>query len=366
MKLAEITLRIVRLPLIRPYVLSYHTYVEFEPIIVEARGGDGRVGWGEGHISPGSSSETRAGGWAFCREHAQAVVGKDTGAAKATISAHAGASKVAATALITAIEMLEDHPALRIEREARLPLLTPFNSSAPAEIVAEVERRLEEGFRTFKIKVGKDADADARRVAAIQQAIAGRAAIRIDANRGFSEDDACRFAAALDPAGIELFEQPCDADDWDANAKVAAVSPVPVMLDEPICAVADIERAGGMRNVGFCKLKLKRFGGLALLEQALAAVRAHGMEPVLGDGLGTELSCWMEACVAIRTIRNAGEFNGFLKPKLRLLREPLPFAAGELVLSPGFRPTLDPGVLAANEIARERIKPAVVTMLSGD
>jgi hypothetical protein len=72
----------------------------------------------------------------------------------------------------------------------------------------------------------------------------------------------------------------------------------------------------------------------------------------------------MEACVAIRTIRNAGEFNGFLKPKLRLLREPLRFAAGELVLSPGFRPTLYPGVLAANEIARERIKPAVVTMLS--
>jgi L-Ala-D/L-Glu epimerase len=109
-----------------------------------------------------------------------------------------------------------------------------------------------------------------------------------------------------------------------------------------------------MRNVGFCKLKLKRFGGLALLEEALAAVRAHGMEPVLGDGLGTELSCWMEACVATWTIRNAGEFNGFLKPKLRLFREPLRFAAGELILSAGFRPTLDSGVLAANEIVRER------------
>jgi len=78
MKLAEITLRIVRLPLIRPYVLSYRTYTEFEPIIVEVRDDDGRVGWGEGHISPGSSSETCEGGWAFCREHAQAIVGKDT------------------------------------------------------------------------------------------------------------------------------------------------------------------------------------------------------------------------------------------------------------------------------------------------
>ena len=62
MKLHEITLRTLRLPLIRPYVLSYRTFTEFEPIIVEVRDADGRIGWGEGHISPGSSDETRDGG----------------------------------------------------------------------------------------------------------------------------------------------------------------------------------------------------------------------------------------------------------------------------------------------------------------
>src|SRR5438270_4677181 len=97
MKLQTLTLRTVRLPLIRPYVLSYRTFTEFEPIIVEVRDSDGRIGWGEGHISPGSSSETREGGWAFCREHAAAVVGKDTAAAKAFVTANMGASKVAAT-----------------------------------------------------------------------------------------------------------------------------------------------------------------------------------------------------------------------------------------------------------------------------
>src|SRR4051812_2814172 len=158
MRLQELTLRTVRLPLIRPYVLSYRTFNEFEPIIVEVRDRDGRTGWGEGHISPGSSRETREGGWAFCREHAAAVIGKTTRDAKASIAAHAGASKVAATALLTAIEMLEGHPLLTVDRELRLPLLTPFNSSTPDEIEPEVERRLEEGFRTFKIKVGKDVD----------------------------------------------------------------------------------------------------------------------------------------------------------------------------------------------------------------
>jgi L-alanine-DL-glutamate epimerase-like enolase superfamily enzyme len=270
-----------------------------------------------------------------------------------------GSSKVAATALLTAIEMLEDHPLLRIDREVRMPLLTPFNSSAPKEIVIEVERLLQEGFRTFKIKVGKDADDDGKRVKAIQQAIGGRATMRLDANRAYSEGEACRFAGALDPSGIELFEQPCDSEDWKANAQVASVSPVPIMLDEPICALADVERAGSIKNIGFCKLKLKRFGGLDLVREALDAVRANGMEPVLGDGLGIELGCWMEACVARVTVRNAGEFNGFLKPKVRLFAEPLQFSAGELILPPRFRPLIDRDILAAHETARERFAPAM-------
>lgn len=358
MRVQEITLRTVRLPLIRPYVLSYRTFTEFEPIIVEARDGDGRVGWGEGHISPGSSRETREGGWAFCRAHAAAIVGRDTADAKAILADDATDSKVAATALLTAIEMLEGHPLLAVEKEARLPLLTPFNSSRESDIEQEVEQRLGDGFRTFKIKVGKSADDDARRVKAIQRAIAGRATMRLDANRAYSQADGCRFAAALDPAGIELFEQPCPAEDWDANAKVASVSPVPVMLDEPICELADVKRASGVPNVGFCKLKLKRFGGLDLVREALDAVRACGMEAVLGDGLSSELGCWMEACVACVTIRNAGEFNGFLKPKVRLFAEPLRFTAGTLVMPAGFAPSMDADALVAHETVAERFAPA--------
>jgi len=354
MRLQEIVLRTVRLPLISPYVLSYRTFTEFEPIIVEVRDSDGHVGWGEGHISPGSSSETRDGGWAFCREHAAVVIGKETHEAKAMIARDVAASKVAATALLTAIEMLEGNPLLTVDRESRLPLLTPFNSSAPADIEREVEQCLSDGFRTFKIKVGKSAEDDSRRVKRIQRTIAGRATMRLDANRAYSEADACRFAAALDPAGIELFEQPCSAEDWEANAKVASVSPVPVMLDEPICALADVKRASTIANVGFCKLKLKRFGGLDRLHEALAAVHQSGMKPVLGDGLSSELCCWMEACVGRVKIRNAGEFNGFLKPKVRLFAEPLQFVAGALVLRSGFMPAIDANVLAAHQTARER------------
>ena len=161
------------------------------------------------------------------------------------------------------------------------------------------------------------------------------------------------FGSLLDDL-FAFFDQPCHSDDWAANAKVAKVSTVPIMLDEPICGLGDIERAADIDNVGFCKLKLKRFGSLDALRQALETVRECGMEPVLGDGLSSELQCWMEGCVAHHVIRNAGEFNGFLKPKVRLFAVPLRFENGALVMAAGFTPTIDPNVLAAHEIARGR------------
>ena len=115
--------------------------------------------------------------------------------------------------------------------------------------------------------------------------------------------------------------------------------------------------ASKIPNIGFCKLKLKRFGGLDLLRKALDAVREFGMESVLGDGLSSELGCWMEACIASVTIRNAGEFNGFLKPKDRLFADPLRFIAGNLVLPAGFVPRLDTDALAAHETACQRFAP---------
>ena len=334
------TIRQLRLPLLTPYRLSYHTFSTFEPILVCVTDSDGRFGFGEGHISPGSSSETREQGWAFCLGQASKLIGSSVEEAVSILNDVYWQSPVAATALMAAIEMLGGHELLEVDQPISLPLLTPFNALTYNEIDDEVENRLAQGFKTFKLKVGKDVESDIARATQIQKAVGGRAILRIDANRGYNQEDACRFVQALDPTGVALFEQPCASDDWDANAAVAKASDIPLMLDEPICSIADIERAATLENVGFCKLKLKRFGGLENLHTALLRVRELGMEPVLGDGLSSEPGCWMEACVARSTINNAGEFNGFLKPSVTLFKQPLHFADGHLHLQPG-KPELD-------------------------
>lgn len=343
----RITVRWLNLPLIRPYRLSYRTFETFEPFMVEVAEDEGRTAFADAHVSPGSSSETREGGWRFLNQWAARCVGQDCETAIAVLEAAFPESKVAATALLTAMELLEDSALVAVPEPCRLPLLAPVNATEPEAIAAEIDAGVAAGFATFKVKVGKDVAADLARVAAVQTAARGRATLRLDANRAFSRADALRFVAGLDPEGIELFEQPCAAEDWAANGAVAAASPVPLMLDEPICAIEDIERAGTMKGVGFCKLKLKRFGGLARLAEGLRAVRVHGMEPVLGDGLGSEIHSWLEACAARGTIDNAGEFNGFLKPKGRLFENPLPFVAGAIDLPAGYAPRLDAAALAA-------------------
>lgn len=363
MKLREITLYRADLPLVTPYRLSYRTFESFEPILVEIRDEDGRIGWGEQHISPGSSAETREGGWAFVNALAAEMAGLDVVAAKDRVLARVEESKVAATALVTALEMLEGVELLTTRGDRRVRLLTAFNATDRDGIAEEVERRLAEGFRTFKIKVGKDADADIDRVRWIQKCVAGRATLRIDANRAYSVEEGCRFAGALNPEGVELFEQPCAAEDWDGNAAVAAASTVPLMLDEPICAEPDIDRAATIDGVGLCKVKLKRFGGLARLRSAIEHVKARGLGAVLGDGLGAEINCWMEARVADGLIDNAGEFNGYVKirPEARLLAEPLAFDNGEMVLPSGWWPEMDREKLNRLIVARERHAPAMAS-----
>ena len=348
----SVEIRWLKLPLHTPYRLSYRTFMEFEPFIVTVRDGDGHIGWGEGHVSPGSSKETREGGWAFCAEQVKRLPGLAVGEARAVLLAAAPASPVAASAMVTALEMLGEHRALRSAVPVHQTLLAPFEASTPDDIAAEVERRLAEGFTTLKIKVGKNVEADLARVREIQRAARGRMTLRLDANRAFNRTDAIAFATGVDPAAIALFEQPCPTDAWEDNAAVAAVSNVPVMLDEPICTLTDIERAGAIPGVKFCKIKLKRFVGVGRLVEALDAIRANGMGAVLGDGLGADISAWMEAMAGAGRITAPGEFNGFLKLRQSLLTSPLPVDRTGMTVPAGFVPVPDEQRVAASTLAR--------------
>src|SRR5687768_1557808 len=117
----------------------------------------------------------------------------------------------------------------------------PVNVTVPAvgpEQAAEIVRR--GGCRTAKVKVaepGQTLAEDQARLEAVRDALGQSGAIRVDANGGWSVDDATRAIALLDRAagGLEYAEQPC--------ASVEELALVRRAVDVPIAADESIRRA---------------------------------------------------------------------------------------------------------------------------
>ncbi|OWT57640.1 mandelate racemase/muconate lactonizing enzyme family protein [Candidimonas nitroreducens] len=355
MKIERATVRQVSFPLSVPYKLATADLYEFTPFVLEFNDADGRSGWGEALIITGYTEETVEGSWRTAIELAQRLKGIQLKDAAAIVDTYANAHPGVVSATHAALDMLRDPSPFWTDKDLHVPLLAPCQAHEKHEIREEVEQLLEAGFKTFKIKVGYAWQDDLERMEHIQSCVAGRASLRLDANRSFSRADGQSFASHLDPRGIELLEQPCAADDWEANAQVAAVSTVPIMLDESIYGVADIDRAAAIPNVSFVKLKLKKIGSAEQLTAALQRIRTQGMTPVLGDGVSIELGCWMEACVAAQCIDNAGEMNGFLKARTRLFGNPLPFNQGAIRLPAKYWPQVDRAVLDAHTLRTHSI-----------
>ena len=62
-KIKKISCYYLNLDLIKPYKLSYKTFYNFKPFLINIIDDEGREGWAEQHISQGSSLETREFGW---------------------------------------------------------------------------------------------------------------------------------------------------------------------------------------------------------------------------------------------------------------------------------------------------------------
>lgn len=352
--IADIDVFRLRVPLVRPYKLSFGAVVAYDSLIVRLRAADGRTGSGEATLLTGYTDETIEQSWTSACGLADALAGAAHERFVGEVERIAPGAPFLATAFMTARDCLLAHPMLRVEAPTRVPILGILNETEPAPLEADIERQLAAGYTTLKVKVGFDVDADLRRVASIKAQVKGRARIRLDANQGYSADDAIRFVKALEPEGIELLEQPCAAGDWDSHMAVVPHAAVPLMLDESIYGIEDIDRAASLGAARFVKVKLMKLVSIDALAAAIERIRDRGMTPVLGNGVACDPGCWMEACVAARHIDNAGEMNGFLKPRARLLASPLDFDAGDIVLRPGQSGEIDERALEDHLVGRHR------------
>lgn len=346
----------LQLPLTVPYRLAFGEQHQFDVLLVAIQR-DGKTAWGEATILPGYTDETFESSWKTANEILER--GKTTHELRVAANHFLHDAPFTASAFLTALDWLNGHESLK--RSGRFELLGTVNgkSSEMNKLEQEVEALLAKGFKTLKVKIGWDPELDLRQVNSVRKIAAGRARLRVDGNQGYRRDQAEYFLKKLDPSDIELVEQPCAAGDWDSAVAISKVASVPLMLDESIYSLDDIDRAAQLKCANYIKLKLMKLGTLNILEKGLRQIADHGMKAVLGNGVATDLGCWMEICVGLSCVSTAGEMNGFLKTPVQLLKPALKYDKAHVILD-GNQPDIDLNAVARNTIEHSAAWPELM------
>ena len=339
--LESISLHRLEIPLKVPYKLAFGPVKHFDTVIARITDKDGNTGLGEATILTGYTEETIDQSWKFATAISQILISKSKSEIQTLLGSALSTNPFTVTALATAIEMATNTKLFSNHSETTIPILGVVNSEKIEDLEIEIENLLIKGFSTLKVKVGFEVNKDLLKVSNVQKVLKNRAKIRIDGNQGYSRSQAIHFIENLAPDGIELFEQPCHADDWDSALAIAKIAHVPMMLDESIYNCDDIKKAAKLNAATYIKVKLMKFGWLTELETALSLISELGMKPVLGNGVAGEVGCWMEALAAKKFITNSGEMNGYLKPISSILMNPLQFKNGGLLLEANYIPRID-------------------------
>ena len=130
----------------------------------------------------------------------------------------------------------------------------------PAEMAADaVEMHERFGVNTFKVKVGRAPELDIEAVRAVRDALPD-ADLYVDANRGWSYDDAVRAGDALAEFGVRAIEEPISVEDRAGRLRLAERWAVPLAGDESCISLAHVDRALEEGAVRAVSIKTARTG----------------------------------------------------------------------------------------------------------
>jgi O-succinylbenzoate synthase len=154
--------------------------------------------------------------------------------------------------------------------------------------VAQAEALRQEGYATFKLKIGRSQnfEADISRIQRLRQILGGMATLRLDANRSLSERSFMQLSDSLGLDGIEFVEEPLPTT--EANLRLARSGcGLPVALDESLISMQpeNLSTAEGITAVVLKPTllgleKTARFARLAI---------ARDIKPVIGSSFESSL-----------------------------------------------------------------------------
>jgi L-alanine-DL-glutamate epimerase-like enolase superfamily enzyme len=181
-------------------------------------------------------------------------------------------------------------------------------------------------FEILKIKLGSEEDR------AVLEAVRGETdrPVRVDANEGWSLDEAQARLEWLAEMDVELVEQPLPADRLAESRELRRTSPLPIIADESVHRAADIPHLA--EAFDGINVKLMKCGGLGEALRLIHVARAHGMKVMLG--------CMIESSLAVTAAAHLSPLVDYADLDGNLLITNDPFSGvrvegGRLVLPDG-------------------------------
>lgn len=107
------------------------------------------------------------------------------------------------------------------------------------EMYQRLEEKLQQGFHCVKLKIGAiDFSKELKLIQHIRESFGKeQIELRVDANGAFTPDNALQRLEALAKYDIHSIEQPIKQHQWKDMARLCAVSPLPIALDEELIGV---------------------------------------------------------------------------------------------------------------------------------
>ncbi len=178
-------------------------------------------------------------------------------------------------------------------------LISSVSSGTPNEMLELIEGFRAQGYRAHSAKAGGDPREDVERFRAIDSDNRGRGDyIHADANRGWTLDQALRFARGIADCDL-VIEQPCQT--IEECAELRKRTGLPIVLDESAVELPDLLRAIEHRACDGINLKVTRMGGLSRARIFRDVCSHAGLSCIIQDTGGSDIAAATVAHLAAST-----------------------------------------------------------------
>jgi L-Ala-D/L-Glu epimerase len=171
-----------------------------------------------------------------------------------------------------------------VESDITIGIASPDVMAAKAEVFKK------SGANILKVKLGKKAVEDVERIKKIRETVGSALKIRVDANQGWSFDDAVFALQAICKYDIEFCEQPMRTWYDDRLPELMKLSPVKIMADESVYNHHDARKQINSSSCHYINIKMAKSGGIFEAKQIHDTAAEKGIPCMMGGMLESRIA----------------------------------------------------------------------------